>query len=183
MGWLAIAAGIAFGAALLLLVTFFVTRDERYDRIAEWSFVAFALLAIPTMLTVAGRLPEGGLIVGTVTVVGIAGVAVLGLGELASTLRIVDFRRMAPLITLGFMAYLVWIGAVSVVVLARGGLPINLGWLGIVTIAVGAVIVGSIVTVPGVVGGQTEPPRGRMTAFFLPMAGIVAWMIWLGMSL
>ncbi len=50
MGWTAAAAGVAFGGALALLATFFATKNERFDRVAEWLFVVFAVLAIPSML-------------------------------------------------------------------------------------------------------------------------------------
>jgi hypothetical protein len=56
MGWLAIGAGLAFGAAMALLAAFFATSDERYDRIAEWSFVAFGILGVPTALQLADRI-------------------------------------------------------------------------------------------------------------------------------
>src|SRR3990172_12024022 len=96
MGWLAGAAGGLFGLALALLAAFFVTKNKSFDRLAEWSFVAFAVLAIPTMLTVSDRLANGGVVTQVATLVGIAGVAVVGLGELGSTLRLIDFQRVAP---------------------------------------------------------------------------------------
>ena len=44
MGLIAAAAGVAFGLALIFLATFLATKDDRFDRVAEWSFVAFALV-------------------------------------------------------------------------------------------------------------------------------------------
>ena len=183
MGLIAVLAGIAFGLALTLLTAFFATKDARFDRVAEWSFVAFAALAIPTIVTVAGRLPNGGPAAQVGTVVGVASVAVIGLGELGSTLRLIDFRRVAPLITVAFLGFLAWIGLTSALVISGGGLPANLGWLGLGTIVLGMTIVGWIVREPGVLRGDREPGRGQMAAFFVPMIGIVAWMAWLGLSL
>lgn len=183
MGWIAGAAGVAFAGALVLLATFFATKDQRFDRVAEWLFVAFAALAIPTMLAVAERLTSQGLTVGVVTAVGIGGVGVLGLGELGSSLRLIDFRRIAPVMTIGFLGFLAWIGAVSILMITGGGLPETLGWFGLGTIAVGMSIVLWIVRVPGVMSGEREPPMGHMAIFFVPMAGIVAWMVWLGLNL
>lgn len=60
MGWIAGAAGVAFAGALVLLAMFFATKDQRLDRVAEWLFVAFAALAIPTMLAVGERLTSEG---------------------------------------------------------------------------------------------------------------------------
>ncbi len=79
MGWVAAAAGLAFGLALALLAAFFVSKDERFDRGAEWSFVVFAALAIPTIVAVAGHLAGSELVVAGSTAVGVAGVAVVGL--------------------------------------------------------------------------------------------------------
>ncbi len=182
MGWLAASSGILFLAAMALLATFFSTGDERFDRAAEVCFVLFALVGIPTIAVVGGRLPDG--VVGqVVTAVGIGGVGLLGLGELGSVLRVVDFRKLAPLVAAAFFAFLAWIGAVSAITVANGGLPTNLGWLGIVTIAAGALIVGSIVRQPGVITGEREPPIATMRAMLVPMVGIAVWMTWLGYSL
>jgi hypothetical protein len=183
MGLISGAAGVAFGAALILLATFFATKNERFDRVAEWLFVAFAALAIPTMVAVAGRLSSEGPAVGVVSAVGIIGVALLGLGELGSSLKLVDFRRIAGAMTIGFLAFLAWIGAVSILAITGGGLPAELGWFGIGTVAVGIAIVLWIVREPGVITGEREPGRTQMTVLFVPMAGIVAWMAWLGTNL
>ncbi len=168
---------------MVFLATFFATKNQRFDRVAEWSFVAFALLAIPTIVTIGGRVPNGGPALPVATVVGIVGVTAVGLGELGSTLKLVDFRRIAPLVTLGFLAFLAWIGIASVLVVSGGGLPVNLGWLGIGSIVLGVAIVAWIVREPGVMTGQREPGRTEMVAFFVPMVGVVAWMVWLGLSL
>ncbi len=183
MGWIAGATGVLFALALVLLAAFFATKNERFDRLAEWCFVAFGVLAIPTIVTTAGRLPNGGLLMQAATVAGLAGAVAVGLGELGSSLKIVDFRRIAPIVTLGFFAFLAWIGVTSVVIVTGGVLPLNLGWLGIATIAAGGLIVGWMASRPGVLSGRAEPPMAAMVAFFVPMAGIVAWMIWLGSSL
>jgi hypothetical protein len=188
MGWVAGAAGIAFGLALVLLVTFFATKDSRFDRVAEWCFVAFGLLAVPTVLAAAERLSGGGAITQAGTALGVAGAVGIGLGELGSSLRLVDFRRIATPITVAFLAFLAWIGVASAVIVTRGGLPTGglpagLGWLGIVAIITGAAIVGRMAREPGVLTGRREPPPLVMAAFLVPTAGIVGWMVWLGLSL
>ena len=183
MSVVAVVAGVTFGGAIALLAAFFATKVERYDRIAEWSFVVFGACAVPTIVTVGGRLPVGSTVGTVVTVIGAAGAAAIGLGELGSSLHLVDFRKISALITLAFVAFLLWIGAVSVITLASGGLPIGLGWLGLVSIILGVGIIGSLARVPGVLTGVAEPPRAQMVAFFVPMLGIVGWMVWLGLSL
>jgi len=187
MGWIAAGAGLTFGLALVMLATFFRTQNERFDRVAEWSFVLFGILATPTILAVSGKLgslgPEP---VGiALTIIGVAGVLITGLGELGLVLKLVAFRRISALLTVAFLGFLVWIGGVSVatVTASSPALPVNLGWLGIVSIVLGVAIIAWIVRVPGVITGDREPGQAAMAAFFVPMAGIVGWMIWLGLSL
>ena len=183
MGWLAIATGVLFGAALAFLTAFFFTKNERFDRVAEWCFVLFVLGAIPTMLSVARLFRDGGPVVPIATAIGIVSVAVVGIAELGTTLRLVDFRRVAPIVTVAFLGFLVWIGIVSVLIVTQGRLPAALGWLGIAAIVLGIAIVGWITRQPGVMGGDREPARGPMIALVIPMAGIVGWLVLLGFNL
>ena len=183
MNLLAAGAALAFGAGLVLLATFFATRNARFDRLAEWAFVGFAILSIPTLPAVADRLPAGSVVTPVVTAIGLAGAVGLGLAELLVTVGAVDFRRIGPAATLAFCAYLTWIGAVSVVAILGGRLPAALGWLGLASIVVAAVLVAAIVRTPGVLRGEREPSRTLSMAFGLPMLGIVAWMLWLAGSL
>jgi hypothetical protein len=119
------------------------------------------------------------------TAAGAIGTAVLGLSELGSALKLVDFRRIAGLTTVGFLAFLVWIGGVSIAILATpaSAFPATLGWLGLVSIVLGIAVVAWITRTPGVLAGQAEPDPGVMSFFFVPLAGMVAWMVWLGLSL
>lgn len=187
MGPTAIAAGLLFGLAIVMLALFFRTQDARFDRVAEWSFVAFGVTGVLTVLAVSGRIGVGGggALGAVATILGVAGAAVVGLVELGTTLRLVDFRRVAPLITMAFFAFLAWIGLASLSFVTGGApsLPMALGWLGVASILVGALVVASIVRVPGVITGQVDPPNTAMTAFFVPMAGIIAWLAWLGLVL
>jgi len=183
MTWIVAATGMTFGAALSCLALFFVTSRERFDRIAEWLFVAFAILAVPTVLAVASRLPSTGPIVPVVSAIGIVGAVGIGVGELATTLRVIDFRRLAPWVTGAFLAFVAWIGLVALEIVMAGGLPVALGWFGLATVGAGLLIVVSIVRRPGVLRGEVEPPRTQLVAFIVPMAGIVVWLVWLGVVL
>ena len=182
MVWISAGAGLSFGLALGLLTAFFVTREERYDRVAEWAFVVFAVLAVPTILAVGNHLPPG-IVTSVATALGVIGVVAIGLGEIGTALRLVDFRRIANFVALGFFGFLVWIGLVSLLVVSAGGLPSPLGWFGVVVIAAGLVITALVVRTPGVMTGEHEPPVGQMAAFLAPVLGIVAWLMWLGFSL
>ncbi|HET7727789.1 MAG TPA: hypothetical protein VFK54_10755 [Candidatus Limnocylindrales bacterium] len=181
MGLAAGAAGVLFGISIGALAAFFATRNERFDRVSEWAFVAFAVAAILTMLTV-GPLLAGGVPATALTAIGVTGVAVIGVGELAVALRLVDFRRVSAVITAGFLAFLAWVGGVSLLLIDSVQLA-TLGWLGLAAIAVGTALVGLILATPGVLTGAAEPDPRLMTAFFVPMAGIVVWLIWLGTAL
>lgn len=176
-------AGIAFGLALGFLGAFFATKNERFDRIAEWLFVAFGMLSVPAMLAVAGRLPDAGIAATALTAIGIVGAAGTGLGELVVTLRLIDFRRVSALLTLAFVAFLVWVGGISALVVTGGGFPVALGWLGIISIVVGVVMIGLMVRQPGVITGDREPGRVQMAGLVIVMAAVVVWMIWLATRL
>lgn len=183
MALIAVGAGLLLGLALVLLATFFMTRDARFDRGAEWAFVAFAVLAIPTILTVGDRIPGEGVVISAITWIGIAGVAVMGFGELAVTLRLVGFQRVSGLVTIGFLSFLSWIGGASILAIVSGGLPSALAWLGVAAIVVGIAITAFMARQPGVMSGEQMPGRGVVLAALAPIAAVVAWLIGLGMSL
>ncbi len=71
----------------------------------------------------------------------------------------------------------------SALTVLRGGFPTLLGWLGLASILFGVAVIGWIAREPGVLSGEREPARAPMTAFFVPLVGIVLWMVWLGLSL
>jgi hypothetical protein len=184
MGPVAAGAALTFGAALGLLAMFFATKDDRFDRAAEWSFVGFAILAVPMVLSVGGRFANAGATIVVATVLGVGGAVVLGLGELAMTLKVVDFRRLAPAMALAFVAYLGWIGIVGVLTIAGAGdLPLALGWLAVLSIIVTIAAVGWILATPGVPVGAAEPSRTQMIAFVLPLVGVIGWMLGLAANL
>jgi hypothetical protein len=182
MGWAVVGTGVFFGLALGLLGAFFVTNNARFDRAAEWSFIAFGILAVPAILEVDRHLPAGP--AATVfAVLGIAGAVGLGLGELASALRVLDFRRISLAMTLAFVAFLAWIGGASLLSLGGGGVPTSIAWLGVAAIAIAVGMLLLIARQPGVMQGESEPGKPQMAAMLLSMAGIVAWLVWLGISL
>jgi hypothetical protein len=185
MGLVAAGTGVAFGSAIALLALFFRTRNERFDRVAEWLFVAFGVLAVPTILAVSSRMagPEPAWTV--LAAVGAIGAGVLALAELASALKLIDFRRIAGLTTMATLAFFVWIGGISAVIVTSSGspFPATLGWLGIASMVLSIAIIAWITRMPGVVSGDTQPDSRALSFFLLPLVGIVAWLIWLGLSL
>lgn len=183
MGVVVAGAGISFGLALVLLAAFFRTQIQLLDRLAEWCFVLFGILGVVGIVGVRDWMGDGmaGVAGTALTAVGVAGAAVMGLAELGSVLRLVDFRRIAGLTTVAFLLFLLWVAGVSAVALttAPTPMPTSLAWLGVISIASGVAIVAWIVRTPGVITGDAEPGSTAMTVFFLPMVGIVAWMLWL----
>jgi hypothetical protein len=182
MDWLTAGTGLALGLAMVMLTTFFATKDARYDRVAEWSFVVFGALGVRTVVLVSGQLGIEGLPGAALAGVGILGAAVLGVGELAITLRLVDFKRLTAPLSTGFVAFLAWVGGASLVGLVGGRLPPELAWLGIVSIAATLGILATVLATPGVMSGSRDPATAQMVAFVLPLAGIVAWLAWLGVA-
>jgi len=137
----AFGAAAAFAGAALLLSAFFATGDRRFDRVAEWAFVAFAAFAIALALVVRQRLgPETGEVV-LVTSLGIAGVAVLGALELLSTLGRIDFQRYGISAALGFA------------------------------------------TDRELIRAERAPGLAEMAPLLAVFVGIVAWLVWLGLTL
>jgi hypothetical protein len=179
MSWTIVGTGVLFGLAQGLLGAFFATKNPRFDRAAELSFVAFGALAIPAILEVDQRLAAGPLTT-VVLLLGIVGAAGTGLGELVITLRLIDFRRVAMPITLAFVAFLAWIGGVSLLSVTGTGIPTEIAWLGIAAIAIGVVSIGFIARQPGVITGESAPGTAQVAAMMVALVGIVAWLIWLG---
>lgn len=183
MIWLGTGAALAFGGGLVLLAVFFATKDERFDHGSEIAFVIFAVLVIPVIVAVRDQLAPSWSLAPIVAIVGIVGVAVVGLAELGFFLRVIDFRKVAGVITLAFLGYLAWIGATSVAMLSTTAFPTALGWLGLGSMALAALIIGLVSLTPGVMRGDRDPSRVQMGSFFLPLVGMVAWMIWLAAEL
>lgn len=182
MGGLSIGAGVILGAAILLLWRFFQTGDTRMDRLAEVGFVVFAVLAAPTILAVGERFGDDP-VRRAATIGGVAGVVVLGLGELGSLLGLLDFRRIGAIVGLAFVVFLGWIGVTSAGLLDGESLPAGLGWLGLGSIVVGVSTIVPLSLQTGREGGDTVPSGRRMLFVLLPIAGVVAWLIWLGLAL
>jgi hypothetical protein len=177
MVYVGIAAALSLAGAMGLLTLFFATRNERYDRLAEALFVVFGVLQLPVIVAV--RADSQSALAYVSMGLGLAGAGGMAIGELLSLLRLIDFRRIAGLLTLAFIAFLAWIGLTSVDLLGSPLYPPALAWLGIASIAAGMLIMAWIVLTPGVIRGDREPGRWQMLTFFAPTTGIVAWMLWL----
>lgn len=186
MGPIVLAAGALLGLAIAGLALFFRTGDARFDRVAEWAFAGFGLTGAISALTLAGRIGEaGGLLAGVASGLGVTGTVLLGLAELATALRLVAWRRVAPLTTLAFVGVLLWIGLASVAIAsgAAPSLPVGIGWLGIGAIVAGLGVLTWLGRTPGLLTGQAAPPPTAMAGFLVPAAAMVGWFAWLGAAL
>jgi hypothetical protein len=150
---------------------------------AEWCYVLFGALGSATILTahdlLSPSVPPTALLI--LTVGGIAGTATLGLAELGSSLRLVEFQRIAGLTSAAFLLVLAWIAGVSLAGLlaTSSPLPVAMGWLGVGSIGAGLLIVAVISRKPGAMSGQAAPDATATRYFLIPMVGIAAWMLWL----
>ncbi|NIV29471.1 MAG: hypothetical protein GWN58_08160, partial [Anaerolineae bacterium] len=117
------------------------------------------------------------------TIVGAAAAAV-AVGAEATVLFLgVPFGRVAILVTVAFGGILLWMAGFSVAGLIGGILPAGLGWLGVATVAVAIVLMGSMARDPAVMRGDRIPNRGEMTVGAIPFLAIFAWLVWLGLAL
>jgi hypothetical protein len=181
MGWLAVAAGLAYGlnSAISALA---IARDP--DRSATppggaWASFAFAIFAVPAMLAAAGA-AEAGVIVAVATIVCAVGVAGVGLDALMRAFAWQVPVGLKSLFPIGFLGFHIWVAILSVAILLGAALPAGLGWLGIVTI--GGFVAGAMLSM-----SMPEADWGHGRAWFVsafaPQAGVAVWMVWLGLSL
>ena len=185
MGWLAVPAGLAYGANAAISA---LSVQRNPDRSAPqpagaWASLAFAIFAVPAMLAAAGAV-QGGAIVVVTTWMCVAGVAGIGLDGAMRALKakvpVGVERRLRYLFPIGFLAFHVWVAILSLAILIGGALPAGLGWLGILTI--GAFVAGTARSVSMPEARWGVGPAWFVSAF-APQAGVAVWMVWLGLSL
>ena len=182
MAFVTLGTAATFAAAAVLLATFFATKNDRFDRLAEWLFVVFAGFAIALAVLVQQRLETGSGLAILVTAIGIAGVSVVGLIELLSTLGRINFERYGGLAALGFAGWLAWIAGVSLIGLASGAVPVLLGWLGILVVAVALVVVGRFALDRSLVRGERSPGLAEMAPLLAVFVAVIAWLVWRGVT-
>lgn len=182
-GLAAIGAGVFFALSMALLVAFFVTKNEQADRWSERVFLVFFVLAAVVIYEIHRRYVDRSGLVWAATIAGLAAMAVSFVLELAVTTRRVEFGRVAALLTGAFAFFMLWLLAASVMILALGGLPAALGWLGMAAVAVGLGVIGWFVRDPAMVKGERAPTQAEMALSVVPFIGVIAWLLWLGASL
>lgn len=178
----AILAGVAFGAAMALLLTFFVTGSRRADRWSNVAFLVFYALAAVVVYEVHVRYVGRTALVWVPTAVALGSLAVLFVTQALVLAAVIDFRRVAIPQTVGFALYALWILSASALILAFGGLPAVAGWLGVAAVAATLGVLAWFARDPAVIRGEREPSRSQSAIGVLPLAAICAWLIVLGIS-
>lgn len=183
MAAIGVLAGVFFALALASLAVFFITRDERADRLSSLAFPAFEILMIPVMLEIHGRYVEQAALTWVATSIGLAAMFVLISSGLLVVAGRVTFPQVAILQTAAFAAFTLWIAATSWLALAFGGLPAGLGWLGLAAIVLSLGAIAWMVRDRALVRGERDPTRPEMVMSVVPFVTLAAWLIWLGTSL
>jgi len=178
----AILAGLAFTAAMTMLLTFFVTGNARADRAGNVFFLLFYALAAIVVAQLHARYVDLTALVWAPTAVALVALVVLFTSQALVLAGRVDFRRVAVLQTAGFGVYVLWLLAASVLVIAFGGLPLVLGWLGLAAVAVTLAALAVFGRDPAVIRGDRPPGRIEALFGFAPLLAIAAWLIVLGLS-
>jgi hypothetical protein len=169
VGLQTVLAGIALLVASGLLLLFFVAGNEAADRLSNWFFLAFYALMAWTVVEVQSFYGDVGGFVWVVTIVALVALAVLILSTLGVVLGLVEFTRVAIPTTVAFLVLMVWMLAVSILIVIEGGLPAALGWFGIGVLAVSLVM-----------RGEKTPGPILNAAYGLILVGLTVWIVWLG---
>ena len=182
MGAQTVIAGLALLMATGLLIYFFATENETADKASNWFFLVFYGLMAWTVAEVHRVYVEVGGFVWVLTIVGLAALAVLFVGTLLIVLNVIDFRRVAMVTTGAFLVVMLWMLAISILIVTQGGLPDALGWLGIGVMALGLVVIGVAATDRELMTGEKTPGPGLNAVYGLILVGLTVWIVWLGVA-
>lgn len=183
MATIGILAGVFFALALVLLSVFFIAKSQRADYLSSWAFLAFEILLIPVIVEIHRRYVDQTALTWLATATGLAAMVVLiASGALVLAGR-VTFARVGAIQGGAFAVFTVWIAATSWFVLAFGGLPAGLAWLGLAAIVVTLGAIAWMMRDQALVRGERPPTSFEMAMGVVPFVALAAWLIWLGASL
>ncbi|HEY5578747.1 MAG TPA: hypothetical protein VIL12_03540 [Acidimicrobiia bacterium] len=180
MGVPTILAGIALLAAAGLLLVFFATENETADKVSNWFFLAFYALMAWTVVEVHQQYVGQAALTWLLTVAALGALGVLFVTTLLVVLGRIDFRRIAMLSTVAFLVLLLWMLGVSILIIAEGGLPTALGWLGVGIMTVSLILVGYVATDRELLRGEKTPGAVLNVLMGLVLIGVTVWVVWLG---
>jgi hypothetical protein len=95
----------------------------------------------------------------------------------------VAFTRVAIVVTVAFAGVLVWMAGLSAASLVTETLPSALGWLGVGSVIVAAIVIGLMTRDPSLLRAERAPTPSEMAVAILPFLGVAAWLVWLGLEL
>ncbi len=173
----------SFALGIVLLVVEFATKSELADRLSGAAFLGFEVLLIPAIFDVHRRYVDESALTWLGSAVGLIALAVLIVSGLLVLLGRVTFPQVALLQTGAFVGFIAWMAIVSVLILSLGGLPTALGWLGIAAVVVGLAVILAMTRDRALVRGEREPTRPEQLAGTVPCLALVAWLMWLAVSL
>lgn len=183
MAAIGILAGVSFALALVLLSVFFIAKSRLADDLSNWAFLAFEILMIPVIVEIHRRYVDHTALTWIATVIGVAAMVVLIVSGLLVGAGRVTFARVGAVQGGAFAVFTVWIAATSWFVLAYGGLPAGLAWLGAAAIVVTLGAIAWMMRDRALVRGERPPTRPEMAMGVVPFVALAAWLIWLGASL
>ena len=182
----AVAAGITLLISGACLVVFFAADKDAWGRANDATSALFALLTIAPALSLAGRYAsDARLAVGVATVLAIGGALDIAVTSGLTAASRLDWLLSAKIGAVGFAGLLIWIATVCVLILANGGLPRALAWLGLA--AVGLAAIGAVFTIRfihrhGSLSGEVQPSPALWVLFALAYLSFPVWFVWLGRS-
>lgn len=182
MGIVTVLAGVALFAASGLLIVFFVNQSETADRAANWFFLAFYVLMAWSAIEVHRFYADSAGYTWILTVVVVAALTTSFVSTLLVVAGRVPFTRVATPTTVGFLVLMLWMLAVSILILTKGGLTEGLGWLGVATMTLGLLVVGGLSTDREMLTGEKVPGKGVLGFFVVILVGLTTWIIWLGLA-
>lgn len=184
MAAVAFTAAGAFVASMALLSAYERTKSRWLGWAESLAFLAMYLAFGVLVLGLHGDLVDAApAVIWTATVIGTAGVATCLAGQLATLVFGVPFQRVAIPVTIGFMGILLWIGGASVAAVVGDPLPSGLGWLGVATIGVSALVIALMLRDPALARSQRMPTNFEMLVAAIPFAALVAWLVGLGVAI
>lgn len=187
-------AGVAaLGSAVSLVVSgvclgiFFSTGTEVWGRANDATTALAALLLVAPVAAVSSNVDGGAsALLGITTWVAVAGLLVIAVTSAMTAAGRLDWARSAKIGGIGFGGFLVWLLTSGVEILAHGGLPNALAWLGFVAggaTAAAAVIAFTFSREHGQLFGEVPPPTALSVSAGIAFVAIVAWAVVLGFAL
>jgi hypothetical protein len=184
-----IAAGVLALVSGVLLAIFFATGKVAWGRANDAASAAFALLLVPALITLHGRLePVVGPVAFALTASGVAAVIGTTIFSALAALGRLSIGHITTWQGGSFGLLFAWVGLISLVGLVTDRLPTGVAWLGLVAMTfalIATIEVGRLVRRFGMdeLARMTRPPLIAAGATLVALVAFPVWCVWLGLSL